>query len=128
MESRQFSDIRNYLGKTQSELATLLCVSSKTVQSFEQGWRNIPPSAERQLLVLLSLKKSPEPGFQPCWQTTDCPEDWRHRCVVWEHKVRHYCWLINGTFWQGEVRRSWKKKMEVCWRCKVLQSMLPPVS
>ncbi|MFC1935046.1 helix-turn-helix domain-containing protein [Chloroflexota bacterium] len=57
MDNSEFSQIRRSLGKTQGELARLLCVSPKAIQSFEQGWRNIPASAERQLLFLISLKR-----------------------------------------------------------------------
>ncbi len=57
MKKSEFSTIRRYLGKTQSEMAQLLGVSSKAIQSFEQGWRNIPVHAERQALFLLALKK-----------------------------------------------------------------------
>jgi DNA-binding XRE family transcriptional regulator len=38
MNYEEFSRIRHYLDKTQSELAGLLCVSTKAIQSFEQGW------------------------------------------------------------------------------------------
>jgi DNA-binding XRE family transcriptional regulator len=41
MNYEEFSRIRHYLDKTQSELAGLLCVSTKAIQSFEQGWRPI---------------------------------------------------------------------------------------
>ncbi|MFC2013250.1 helix-turn-helix domain-containing protein [Chloroflexota bacterium] len=47
MESKEFSKIRQHLGKSQNQLARLLCVSPKAIQSFEQGWRNVPPNAER---------------------------------------------------------------------------------
>ena len=50
MDKKEFSQIRRHLKKTQKELARLLCVSPKAVQSFEQGWRKIPANVERQLL------------------------------------------------------------------------------
>jgi len=42
MDKREFSQIRSGLEKTQDQLAQLLGISIKAVQSFEQGWRNIP--------------------------------------------------------------------------------------
>ena len=58
MEKEEFSRIRRYLGKTQSQLAQLLGVSPKAIQSFEQGWRNIPVHTKRQVLFLMALKSS----------------------------------------------------------------------
>jgi DNA-binding XRE family transcriptional regulator len=100
MESNEFSGIRKYLGKTQSELAGLLCVSTKAIQSFEQGWRNISASAERQLLFLLYLKNNIARDTYPCWDTQNCPIEWRENCIAWEFKAGHLCWYINGTFCQ----------------------------
>ena len=39
---KESSAARQYLGKTQSQMAQVLGVSLKAIQSFEQGWRNIP--------------------------------------------------------------------------------------
>ena len=47
MQSKEFSDIRRYLGKSQKQLAQLLYVSIKAIQSFKQGWREITANAER---------------------------------------------------------------------------------
>ena len=58
MEKKQFSEIRRHLGKTQLQMAQLLGISLKAIQSFEQGWRNIPVHIERQVLFLLASKKS----------------------------------------------------------------------
>jgi DNA-binding transcriptional regulator YiaG len=52
MEKKQFSEIRRHLGKTQLQMAQLLGISLKAIQSFEQGWRNIPGHIERQVLLL----------------------------------------------------------------------------
>jgi len=69
MDKNEFSRIRSYLGKTQNQLALLLCLSPKAVQSFEEGWRNIPTYVERQLLLLLCLKSTKARDFKPCWET-----------------------------------------------------------
>jgi DNA-binding XRE family transcriptional regulator len=127
MESKEFSAIRRYLGKSQSELAKLLCVSPKAVQSFEQGWRNIPASAERQLLFLLSLKRKSDEKTKYCWEIRGCPVEWRENCAAWEFKAGHLCWFINGTFCQGKCHEKWEKKIELCRRCEVYQSMLPAI-
>lgn len=126
MESKDFSNIRRYLDKTQNQLARLLCVSPKAIQSFEQGWRSIPASAERQLLVLLSLKRAADATAKPCWKIKNCPAEWRDKCIVWEYKARHFCWFLNGTFCQGECQDNWQKKIELCRQCEVFLSTIPP--
>ena len=47
--------IRRLLGRTQQELAHALGISTKAVQSYEQGWRKVPAHMMIQLFVLLAL-------------------------------------------------------------------------
>jgi DNA-binding XRE family transcriptional regulator len=125
MEGKDFSRIRQYLGKSQHQLARLLCVSTKAIQSFEQGWRKIPASAERQLLFLLSLKMSQDFNTRPCWEIQNCSAEWRKNCTVWELQAGHFCWFVNGTFCQGKPQESWDDKIELCQKCPVLRSAIP---
>lgn len=125
MKKSEFSTIRRYLGKTQSEMAQLLGVSSKAIQSFEQGWRNIPVHAERQALFLLALKKLQKKD-RPCWVIRKCPSEIKQNCPAWELQVGQLCWFINGTICQGQVQDSWQKKMKICRQCKVFETMLLP--
>ena len=125
MDSKIFSQIRHHLGKTQNELAELLCVSPKAIQSFEQGWRKIPASAERQLLMLLSMEQASKENVRPCWEIISCPLEWRENCFVWEHKEKRFCWLISGTFCHGESQKNWEKKIEICWQCEVFHQAFP---
>ena len=125
MESKEFSKIRHYLGRSQSQMARLLCVSPKAIQSFEQGWRNIPASAERQLLFLLSLEKSLDENTSPCWEIRNCPFEDRENCAAWEFKAGHFCWFINGTFCQGKYQENWGKKIKLCQQCEVFRTMWP---
>ena len=125
MTSKEFSQIRHVLDKTQGELARILCISLKAVQSFEQGWRNIPSYIERQMLLLLSLKRLSSSDTQPCWEIKQCPAEWKDNCIVWELQARHFCWFMNGTFCQGQIQNSWGKKIEICRTCEVYQAMFP---
>jgi DNA-binding XRE family transcriptional regulator len=125
MQGKEFSNIRHYLGKSQKQLAQLLCVSTKAIQSFEQGWRKIPANAERQLLLFLSFKRSLDNNSVPCWEIKNCPTQWRENCAAWEFKAGHLCWFINGTFCQGKLNESWKEKIKICRQCKVFKSRLP---
>lgn len=128
MNNKEFSQIRHYLGRSQSQLALLLCVSTKAIQSFEQGWRKIPFHIERQLRLILALKKMGKgQAVVPCWETKCCPPEWRAKCIVWELKARHFCWFISGTFCEGRFQGSWKKKEKICRKCVVYKETISGV-
>jgi DNA-binding XRE family transcriptional regulator len=123
MNKKEFSDIRSYLGKTQVQMAQLLGISLKAIQSFEQGWRRIPVHSERQSLLLLSLKGSHINKTRPCWSIRECPVETRQNCPAWEFNAGQLCWLINGTICHGKVQKDWPQKMKICRKCEVFQSM-----
>jgi DNA-binding XRE family transcriptional regulator len=127
MDKKEFSRIRRDLGKTQKQLGQLLGASLKAMQSFEQGWRNIPVHAERQLLFLLALKRSQGKRGRPCWEIRECPPERKQSCPAWEFRAGHLCWFISGTICQGKVQGSWKKKMGLCRRCEVFRALFPSV-
>jgi DNA-binding XRE family transcriptional regulator len=125
MNRKQFANIRHRLGKTQSQMAQLLGTSLKSIQSFEQGWRNIPVHTERQVLLLLALKTLPSRKDRPCWVTRNCRREVRQECPAWEFHAGHLCCFINGTICQGKMQGSWQKKMKICRECEVFKRMLP---
>jgi len=126
MEKKDFSDIRRHLGKTQDQMAQLMGVSVKAIQSFEQGWRKIPTHIERQALFLLAMKKLPSRRAKPCWETQKCSPETKRKCPAWEFQSGNLCWFINGTICSGEVQENWQKKMTLCRQCAVFQDMFPP--
>jgi DNA-binding XRE family transcriptional regulator len=128
MNKKEFSGIRHYIGKTQVQMAQLLGVSLKAIQSFEQGWRNIPVHAERQLLLLLALKGTRVNRNQACWLIRECPVEIKQNCPAWEFRAGHLCWCINGTICEGRVQKSWRKKMELCGKCEVFASTFSSVA
>jgi DNA-binding XRE family transcriptional regulator len=81
MEKKRFAKIRACLGKTQKQMAQLMSTSTKAIESFEQGWRNITPHIERQMYFLLSQKTIIEgKRTVDCWDIRQCPEDKRQKC------------------------------------------------
>jgi len=126
MENKELSKIRRYLGKTQGQMAHLLGVSLKAIQSFEQGWRKVPTHIERQVLFLLAMKKSPPKRAKPCWETLKCSAKTTRNCPAWEFRAGHLCWFINGTICHGEIQESWQKKMKMCRQSVMFQTMFPP--
>jgi DNA-binding XRE family transcriptional regulator len=125
MTREEFYGIRHFLEKTQHDMARLLGTSLKSVQSFEQGWRNIPMHIERQTLFLLHMKKIPEKRYEPCWAIEECPVETRQNCPAWEFRAGHICWFINGTICHGRTQENWGKKMAICRQCRVFQTMMP---
>ena len=105
-------------------MAQLLGVSSKAIESFEQGWRDIPVSTERQVLFLMVLKSSQNKKVKPCWVIKRCPEKSRQNCPAWEFQAGQFCWFINGTSCQGELQENWDEKMEICRQCTVFTRLL----
>jgi DNA-binding XRE family transcriptional regulator len=124
MNATEFQFIRQELQKTQKQMSELLGISLKAVQSFEQGWRSIPPYVERQALFLLALKIGTQERLAPCWEIMRCPPRMREICPAWEFKSGHLCWFINGTVCQGKPRGRWSEKMLLCRKCKVLASFM----
>jgi len=124
VDKKEFSKIRSHLGKTQSQMAQLLGTSLKAIQSFEQGWRNIPVHIERQVLFLLAMKSTSSRHNKPCWVIEKCPAETRRNCPAWEFQCGNLCWFINGTICHGELQGSWGEKMEQCRKCEVLRSIL----
>ena len=105
-------------------MSQLLGASITAVHSYEQGWRNIPGHVERHLLFLASRKHYGGKPPKPCWTQLDCPRERRERCPAWELRSGDACWLINGTVCHGEAQNTWRKKMQVCRKCSVLQPVL----
>ena len=127
MNKKDFSKIRDTLGKTQNQLADILCVSSKAVQSYEEGWRNIPTNIERSMLLLLYFKSSKKLNGN-CWNSKKCPEEIKKNCIVWELKTGDFCWYFNGLQCQGKENKAWEKKIKTCQKCEVFSSIFPRVN
>jgi len=125
MEKKEFSRIRHRFGKSQRQMARILGISPKAVQSFEQGWRNIPVHAERQLLFLVSRRYGPGGKTPACWKIKKCEPERRRRCPAWEFKSGNLCWFISGTLCQGEPQKNWEEKMKICRGCDVFKNAVP---
>ena len=119
MDKQKFAIIRAYLGKTQKQMAQLMGTSTKAIESFEQGWRNISPHIERQLYFLVSQKTIVERKESlDCWEIRECPEHKRQKCPAWEFRCGQLCWFINGTICNGKALEKWQKKIKICQQCE----------
>jgi hypothetical protein len=119
VDSKEFIYFRKKLNKTQKQMAQLLGTSLKAIHSYEQGWRSIPPSAERQMFFLVSRIAENRKRRKPCWAIKKCSPDQKAHCPAWEFKAGKICWFINGTICEGSVQKNWKEKMKICRSCEV---------
>ena len=124
MDSEEFKYFRKRLNRTQKQLAELLSISLKAIQSYEQGWRTVPAHVERQMFFLVSKLEENRKSRKPCWRIKECPIEQRKKCPAWEFRVGKLCWLINGTVCEGQVQKNWEEKMKICRSCEVLRSIL----
>ncbi len=119
MNSKEFKYFRKKLNKTQKQMAQLLGTSLKAIHSYEQGWRSVPPSAERQMFFLVSRIAENRISRKPCWAIKKCSHNQKAQCPAWEFKAGKLCWFINGTICEGSVQKNWKEKMKICRSCEV---------
>jgi DNA-binding XRE family transcriptional regulator len=126
MDSCEFILFRKKLNKTQVQMAQLLGKSVKAVHSYEQGWRSIPPDVERQMLFLLARQYDGDNKRKPCWTVNKCPTERKKQCPAWEFKAGKECWFISGTICEGEARKTWEEKLQICRTCAVMMPLLAP--
>ncbi|MGD8367264.1 MAG: helix-turn-helix transcriptional regulator [Desulfobacterales bacterium] len=125
MDAKELSKIRVYLGKTQREVAALLGTSIKAVQSFEQGWRKVPPHVERQMLLLLFLAAARSSDGKSCWQRRKCTGAMKNQCPAFQYQEGRLCWLVNGTYCRGKDAGGWPEKITQCRSCRVFLDHMP---
>jgi len=124
VESKDFITIRKKLNKTQQQIAQLLGVSVKAIESYEQGWRSVPEHVARQMVFLVTRRKNDVRAISECWDVVDCPDHVKEKCPAWEFKAGKLCWYMNGTICSGEAHKSWREKIEDCRSCKAFSTLL----
>jgi DNA-binding XRE family transcriptional regulator len=124
MKRSEFKSIRKKLNKTQKHMAQLLGISIKAIHSYEQGWRSIPVSVERQLFFLLSRIQTQTVKKKNCWTIKKCPTDRKKKCPAWEFSSGKLCWFINGTICEGASQMNWQEKMKICRKCEVFEHLI----
>ena len=119
MTKHEFAYYRKKMGKTQKEMAELMGTSLKAIHSYEQGWRQVPMHAERQILFLYAMRPENNKKLKDCWQTNKCPTEQKENCPAWEFQAGKLCWFINGTICAGDIQKDWREKMKLCRKCEV---------
>ncbi len=117
--------LRTELKLSQRDMAELLGVSTKSIQSYEQGWRKVTPHIEQMLLLHAILHRGPDLKREPpCWQQTKCDPTIRSSCPAVSMSGPGFCWLVTGTYCHGERTGSWQAKRRRCLACVVLKRLI----
>ncbi len=122
-------EIRLEMGLSQSQLAALVGISSRAIQSYEQGWRQPSRLVERMLLLLLMAHRHGA-GLSRfrCWERKGCSPSVRENCIAYVTRQGHLCWFLTGTMCDGQRQESWGDKLRVCVDCRFMQDLLKPVT
>ncbi|MFC1499662.1 helix-turn-helix domain-containing protein [Candidatus Zixiibacteriota bacterium] len=118
--------IRKELDLSQTELASLIGVSERTIQSCEQGWRNPGQAVEKAaVLLLLARRHGPVLDEHQCWVSINCSDEERSNCLVYQSHQGHLCWLLSGNLCRGRSLKTWRDKKENCFECPFFSELLP---
>lgn len=115
--------IRGILDRTQAELASALGVSEKAVQSYEQGWRDVPVRVMIQLFVLLALYRKQTMDDVPCWEIRKCLPAMRESCASFTVGRGQFCWLIGTKNCRPPILDG-PEPLLPCMACPVVQRLL----
>lgn len=95
MEAAVFSRLRAAAGLSRKELAAMLGASAKAVESYEQGWRRVPPPVERMVYYVV-FKLRGGAAARPCWEARSCAEADKAACPAFRARDGAYCWFLTG--------------------------------
>ncbi len=127
MQKEDFKKLRKRLHKTQKEMAGLLTISKKTIESYEQGLRNIPANVQRILYFLLfKLNQDKLEKKQNCWNVKSCSPEFKKNCIAWLAKEGFYCWFITGKVCAAEQEQS-KNTINSCFECDFFKENLDKI-
>ena len=121
--SNHFQIVRTAMGRSQSEIATTLGISTKAVQSYEQGWRRVSPRIMSQFLVLLALHRGRAKTLQACWRVRHCPVKIRNHCPAYLIAHGRFCWFIAGKKCTPSHKRN-ATYTATCMECRVIKQLL----
>lgn len=117
MESNEFIRIRMSLGKSRKQLASLLGVSRRTIQSYEQGCRRVPAHIQKELYFFLFNQRMKGHSILPCWEQKACID--YEDCPAWEFNSGTMCWYLNGTLCAGKRPSTYEEKLLTCKLCNI---------
>lgn len=120
--------IRETLGRSQAEMACLLGVSTRSIQSYEQGWRAVPSYIQKLAGVMLYIRwRQTQASVAPCWKIRHCDPKSLKKCHVYQSQAGDFCWITCGDLCFGKEGsdRPWLRKIVECQKCPVMTRFLP---
>jgi hypothetical protein len=108
-------------------MADLLGRSIKSVESYEQGLRNIPVNIERIvyfLLFKLNMDKFDNKGL--CWDIKKCPGPTRENCIAWTAQEGFFCWFLTAKVCSHERSIS-GASTSTCFACSFFRNNLEKI-
>jgi DNA-binding XRE family transcriptional regulator len=122
-KAKSVKKIRLTLGRTQEELARALGISTKAIQSYEQGWRSVPVRLMMQLLILLALYRRQSMQDVPCWKIKRCKADLRKKCMGYTVGRGQFCWFVGVKECMPKDANP-KTDVIPCMQCAVIKRLL----
>lgn len=112
--------IRKKVSMTQAALSQALGISIRAVQSYEQGWRDVPTHIMVQLLVLAAAyhKKGER---KACWDIKKCTPESMRTCPCCKTDGM-LCWLVTGR--KSAPCKKGADDLSACMECAVVQEIL----
>ena len=114
--------IRKALKMTQATVARTLGISVRAIQSYEQGWRDVPDAILIQLLVLVAAYKGAALNSESCWDVTGCPPERQKLCPS-KKTGGHLCWFVSGRLC-GDSKTKDSNEPLPCLTCPVVLKLL----
>ncbi|MBM4032042.1 MAG: helix-turn-helix transcriptional regulator [Planctomycetes bacterium] len=116
--------VRRHLGKSQSELAAMLGVSVRAVQSYEQGWRHPPATVQKLAALMCHLAWRKDHGpVKPCWEVRGCEPAVRDGCTVYQLSAGDLCWMFERRHLKGGQGAACADRD--CAKCPVTRCWMP---
>ena len=103
----------------------MLGISTRAVQSYEQGWRITPDHVLcKAVFMLYIVRRRQAPKMRPCWEIIGCKPERLKDCQAYVLDAGDVCWLVTGTNCDGSVHKTWRSKIAHCGKCPALTQWL----
>ncbi len=113
--------IRLSLDVSQSEMAKLLNISVRAVQSYEQGWRPLPAHVQCKAAMMLFLTwRKDQKRVVPCWELRGCSDDSKRECSAFRLNAGDFCWLLADACCRGQKLKNWEARVARCSKCDAM--------
>lgn len=122
--SKALKRLRALMGWTQLEASHFLGVSKKAVESYEQGWRDVPDHIWKSLLTLAAVEHHYPHGYRRCWEIMHCAPAQRRTCFGARSMGGRFCWMTSAT--NCHQNHPERQNVRTCLCCPVVRQFTQP--